>query len=51
MTIDFITPQHDQSKDDQRSELEALWEALNSCDKDTYHAVISLLGASGSLHE
>ena len=49
MKIDFITPQHDLNKDDQRSELEALWIALNSCDNDTYHAVISLLRVNGLL--
>ena len=30
--------------EDRQSELDALWEAFNSCDEDTYKAVISLLG-------
>ena len=44
MIIDFTTPQYDHSADDMQHELEALWKALNSCDNDTYLAVISLLG-------
>ena len=51
MTNNFITPQHVHSAKDLRIEQEALWEALQSCDKDTYNSVISLLRASGSLHE
>ena len=51
MTKSFNTPQHNHSAEDLRREQEALWEALNSCDKDTYQSVISLLRAAGSLHE
>ena len=35
--------------EDLRRESDALWEALNACDKDTYQSVISLLREAGSL--
>ena len=53
MTNNFNTPQHDNDADKLRREQEALWEALNSCDIDTYRSVIALLGLTevGSRHE
>ena len=47
----FITPQQGRNADDLRHELNALWEALNSCDEGTYQSVISLLREAGSLPE
>ena len=53
MTKNLNTQQSNYSEDDLSREQEALWEALNSCDMDTYLAVISLLDlkATGSQHE
>lgn len=53
MTVIETTTNCTRAAEDLRREQEALWEALNSCDKDTYQAVISLLGLAeaGSPHE
>ena len=51
MKENFNALQYDQGAEDRSRELNELWKALNSCDKDTYQSVISLLRESGSLRE
>ena len=48
---DYSVMHHEHDEEKRRREDEAFWEAIKTCDEDTYRAIISILREEGLLRE